>query len=139
MFIRGTPTNAQVVLKDRGCDPMGCGHYGAPRGEGLHRGVDLVAGPQWLIHSHVAGKVTKLGYPYAKDLSFRYVEVTDSDKYKHRFMYVAPMCNVGDSVLVGDIIGSCQDIAGKWGGGMKNHIHYEVKKGSEYYDPEKWL
>ena len=114
------------TLVERGYDPMGSGAYGAPRGAKTHKGIDYCAVKGAGIHSNTDGTVTKLGYAYASDLSFRYVEVTALDDTRHRFFYVYPACKVGDKIEPGDVIGFAQDIAGKWKGGMKNHIHYEI-------------
>lgn len=125
----------------RGSDPMGQGHFGASRGHRKHQGIDYVFAPETGLMSPVTGVVTKLGYPYSRDLSFRYVEVTDEDGYKHRFFYVLPGVAVGDQISEGDVIGFVQDIAIKWGNGMKNHIHYEIMvPGAErqYVDPEEF-
>ena len=139
MSISSIPSYSLLDLKDRLCDNMGCGHYGASRGARLHRGIDRVAGPEWMIKSHICGKVTKLGYPYAAELSFRYVEVTDHEAFEHRFFYLQPLVGMGAHVEPGDILGMCQDVAFYHGGGMKNHVHYEVKRGGEYFDPKDWL
>lgn len=142
MGIKATPFALPYELPLRGEDACGAGHYGAPRGARIHRGIDFECPDKAIVHSHVAGKVTKLGYPYSHDLSFRYVEIADRNRFKHRFFYVLPTVELGERITIGQGIGLCQDIASKWGTKekpMKNHIHYEVMRRDEYYDPEDWL
>lgn len=123
----------------RGCDSAGCGHFGASRGSRVHNGIDYKAEPNQEVLTHVAGIVTKLGFTYSDDLSYRYVEVT-TYKYhmKHRFFYVLPNVTVGDRVSVGDLIGFAQDIVARYpDSGMQNHVHYEIKDSTgAYIDPE---
>ncbi len=118
-----------IEAKERGCDEMGCGHFGASRGTRKHNGIDYCASPGDNICTNVAGSITKLGYTYSDDLSYRYVEVTDSEKQRHRFFYVNPEVSLGDLVSRGDVIGTAQDIAIRYAhkGNMKNHVHYEMK------------
>lgn len=123
------------VIVLRGDDPTGHGYYGARRGAKKHRGLDLVAAPGDPTISPIHGVVSKLGYPYANALQFRYVEIT-GDIYRVRLMYVEPSVKVGDRVFEGDQIGTVQDIASYWNPSMKNHVHYEVYKHGLLTDPE---
>lgn len=121
-------------LKARKCDEWGCGHFGAGRGDRDHKGVDLAVMPGTLISSPVAGHVTKLGYVYRDDLTWRYVEV-EAQGYRFRFFYVDPRVNVSDTVNVGDILGAVQPIAERYPK-ITPHIHFEIKNpGGEYVDP----
>ena len=129
-----------VQTPHRGSDDWGSGAYKASRGHRDHNGIDYVASPGSLLRSPISGTVSKLGYPYASDLSMRYIEVTDSLQKKHRFFYVLPGKVVGDYVEEGDLIGVVQDVASKYTTEdkiMKNHIHYEIKdRNGEYLNPE---
>ncbi|MCA1800695.1 MAG: hypothetical protein LC650_05325 [Actinobacteria bacterium] len=69
---------AQYMPLEMRNDRAGGGGYGAPRGRNRkHNGVDLLVQPGDHILSTMAGFVTKHGYCYADDLSWRYVEVED--------------------------------------------------------------
>jgi len=116
-------------------DPTGHGYYGAKRGNKKHRGLDLVADPGEAVISPIHGVVSKLGYPYAGNLEFRYVEIT-GQPYRVRLMYVRPDVQVGDRIFKGQPVGVVQDIAGYWNPEMKNHIHMEVYKHGLLTDPE---
>ncbi|MDX1341254.1 MAG: M23 family metallopeptidase [Reinekea sp.] len=126
-------------LPKRGTDDWGNGEFGASRGDRQHNGIDYACYPGTPIYSKVYGSVTKLGYPYGDDLSYRYVQITDNEGLKHRFFYVQPDVKVGDRVTPQTVIGTAQDIAGRYAQPdkvMKNHIHYEIKNGSRFIDPE---
>jgi len=128
-------------LPHRGTDDFGNGEFGAPRGNRTHKGIDYACYPGTEIHSTVYGEVTKLGYPYADALQFRYVEITDNEGLKHRFFYVEPNVDFGDRVLQGDVIGYAQDIAGHYNTEdryMKGHIHYEILSNGEPINPEEF-
>ena len=128
-----------IILKEielRGNDPTGHGYYGAKRGNRKHKGLDLVAVPLTDVFSPIDGVITKLGYPYAGNLTFRYVEITN-DIYRVRVMYCQPKSLVvGKRVFEADKIGEVQDIAKYWNPKMKNHIHFEVYKHGLLTDPE---
>lgn len=124
----------EIVL--RGNDPTGHGYYGAKRGNSKHKGVDIVAKPNEDVFTPIHGVITKLGYPYAKNLKFRYVEITN-DTYRIRLMYVSPKkISVGNRVFEGQKIGKAQDIASYWNPKMKNHIHVEAYKNGLLTDVE---
>ncbi len=117
----------RAILPHRGTDDYGSGEFGAPRGDRTHKGIDYACYPGTVIESGVYGTVTKLGYPYAEALQYRYVEVTDSLRQRHRYFYVDPSVDVGEKVMAGDSIGVSQDIAAHYTNGvMKNHVHYEI-------------
>ena len=129
----------KTILPHRGTDDWGSGAFGANRGRRTHKGIDYACYPDTRILSPVNGEVTKLGYPYADDLSYRYVQITDMNGYQHRLFYVEPGVDMGDHVLFGDLVGTAQDIAGRYKTPekyMKNHIHYEILVDGEPIDPE---
>ena len=94
----------------RGEDNWGSGAYGASRGSRKHRGVDYKPRQGEHIMSICAGVVSKVGYPYGDDLSFRYVEVTDRDDYRVRVMYIEPMVTEGMQVFRHYVIGAAQEL-----------------------------
>ena len=118
------------VLEKRTGDPWGSGEFGAPRGTRTHKGIDYTCPVGAVIHTPVSGKVTKLGYPYSDDLTFRYVEITDKDDARHRLFYVSPTVEKGDIVQAGESVGIQQDISGRYRDDNKppmiNHCHYEI-------------
>ena len=127
----------QVVALPIRSDPAGDGHYGAPRGHRTHRGVDYACVVGEPILSPVNGVITKLGYCYGDDLSWRYVQVTDGDLLHHRLFYVEPLVKVGHVVTNNMVVGNAQDIGRRYPDkDMLPHIHLEVMtdKG-EYIDP----
>ena len=129
-------TNPIDTLIERGRDPKGHGDFGMPRGAKRHRGWDVVGQPGIDIKSPISGKITKHGYMY-DGLPFRYVEIT-GETYRFRLGY-AELRNdlkVGRLVFEADCIAILQDIAGHWGGGMKNHLHIECYKNGLLTDPE---
>lgn len=127
-------------LPIRTLDAYGEGIYGASRGDRTHKGVDLACYPGTDICPIYAGKVTKLGFPYKDDLTFRYVEVTVPLGLRMRFFYVDPQVEVGDSVRAETIIGRSQDLSKRYPKGITNHVHFEVKNSKgEYIDPTPFI
>lgn len=121
-------------MSERRCDGHGCGHYGASRGTRTHKGVDLNCKPKTLVYSPVAGTVTKIGYPYSDDLSYRYVEISEQG-YAFRVFYVDPLVEKGQKVSKTTIIGEAQDLRDRYSG-IQNHVHFEIKNADgDYIDP----
>lgn len=125
------------ILPRRRRDKWGSGHFGASRsgGKRKHKGIDFAAEPGTAIYSPVHGRVTKLGYPYGDDLSFRYVEVT-AGGLRHRLFYIYPRVAKGDIVDPGDLLGIVQDSDKRYPG-ITNHVHYEILDAdNEAIDPD---
>ena len=128
-----------TIAPPRGRDAFGSGHFGAPRGGRDHLGCDYACAVGTKVCSLTNGVVTKLGYAYSDDLSYRYVEVTDGGGYKHRYFYVSPMVLVNDRIYRTDVLGTAQDISARYDDNlrkMRNHVHYEILKGRVAVDPE---
>lgn len=130
-----TPPFDNIV--ERGRDPKGHGDYGMPRGGKKHRGWDIVGNPGDLIKAPIDGIITKHGYMYDFAPQFRYVEIT-GQTYRIRLGYSELMdgLKIGDPIIEADCVSTLQDIAGYWGGDMKNHLHIEVYKNGLLTDPE---
>ena len=134
----------------RGRDRHGAGYYGASRGKRKHNGIDCLSNANSVeIHAEGSivramnfGMVTKLGYPYANDLSYRYVEVQDAKGYRCRYFYTDPTVEVGDSIEIGEMLGTVQVVKDSQGEPIVPHVHFEVVTGSRpkaYHDPVKYL
>ena len=121
------------ALPMRQCDSQGCGHFDAPRSNRKHAGIDLACNPGTAICSPVAGKVTKIGWPYAGEPLIRYVQIT-ADGYDYRVFYVEPVVSLGDTVTTMDVIGAAQELESMTRGGTQ-HVHFEIKHGAGYVDP----
>ena len=134
-------------LRER--DSYGLGHFGASRGKNSkgekinHNGIDHECVPGSQIFSPVEGEVTKLGYTYTNDLSFRYVQITTKEGYNVRVFYVKPFVSLGDYVTDNDIIGSSQKLGDRYPVdkdhplGISEHVHLEVKDlQGKFIDPK---
>jgi len=121
----------------RHADEYGSGLFGASRGKRDHNGIDYCVYPGSIILSPVTGRVTKLGYPYSSDLSYRYVQITCERGYNHRFFYVQPQVMPHTAVLKGEPIGISQELGNRYPR-ITEHIHYEIKVGNDYIDPDDY-
>jgi murein DD-endopeptidase MepM/ murein hydrolase activator NlpD len=116
----------QSQLMIRGQDAHGNGGFGSPRGEGrTHKGIDICAYPGSGIYPIVPGRVSKLGFPYADDLAFRYVQITWSNIH-YRYFYIEPLVDLGEWVDPQTIIGTVQDLTERYPG-ITNHFHFSIK------------
>ena len=127
------PTSMSV----RGCDALGCGHFGAPRSIGTHKGSDYSAAAGQTVVAATSGVIDKIGYPYADDLSFRYIRIVADDGYTVRQLYVLPAAGieVGEPVTAGEVIGTEQTLSGRYPG-ITEHSHTDIKKDGAYENPE---
>lgn len=121
----------------RGQDKFGSGSYGTRRdgGRRSHNGVDYISYAGQSIRAVIGGTITKIGYPYANDMTFRYVEISNSN-YSVRHMYVLPASYIqkGSIVRSGDVIGSSQSLLLRYPG-ITDHVHIEIKYKGGYIDP----
>ena len=113
-------------------DAAGAGHFGAPRGNRKHKGQDYACLPATEILAPVPDgqvwSVSKLGYPYGDDLSYRYVEIRDLNDRRHRVFYVEPSVELHDMVTSKTVIGKAQDVTKRYPQypAMTPHVHYEI-------------
>ncbi len=119
----------------RGFDSHGSGAWKAARGHRDHNGVDYAIADNSSILSLACGKVTKVGYPYKDDLRFRYIQVT-TNGLDLRYFYVEPMVKQGDMVEKGQVLGALQTLQKRYPG-ITPHLHFEIKDGDEYLEPQK--
>lgn len=125
------PTGKGVRISDR----HGQGHFGASRGKRTHKGVDYVAEVGQDIKAVMSGRITKVGYPYGNDLSYRYVEISNDDTgYRIRQFYVKPCVINDDWVSQGDVIGVAQCLDRRYAG-ITEHVHLEIYKNGVLVDP----
>jgi hypothetical protein len=133
-------------LTKRHVDSFGAGHYGASRAGGtrLHNGIDYYnsVGDDLLWSLPKPGVVTKFGYPYADDLSYRYVRIEttedDGEVFDHEFFYVEPdaALSLGMVVEEGHVIGQFQGLGSRYHG-IPNHVHYQIRHNGKHIDPQK--
>jgi murein DD-endopeptidase MepM/ murein hydrolase activator NlpD len=123
----------------RGVDAYGSGAFGATRdgGRRRHGGVDFIAWPGETVRAPIAGVVTRIGAAYTGKSGLSYVEITDpASRYTARVLYIGPTVQIGTAIAAGDVIGRAQDLAGRYPGGMTNHVHVELSgRGSGRLNP----
>lgn len=112
----------------RGHDDFGDGEFGARRDGGTraHEGVDYVATAGQEVSAPMSGYVTKIGYAYAGDAELKFVEITNPAlDYAARAFYVNPDVEVGQSVRLGQPIGTVESLQGHYPG-ITDHVHLEI-------------
>lgn len=121
-------------------DAAGLGHFGAPRGDRTHKGLDIIAAPGAFVRAPLAGVVKRIGYVYPGNFDFQFVEIEGDNGDLVRVLYVAPLPGiVRRTVGRGDAIGTAQPIAAHHGGGMINHVHVELIREGKKLDPLQFL
>jgi|SRR3990167_2542777 len=125
----------KAALPVRQSDKYGDGKYLASRGDRKHNGVDFACYPGTSILSNCNGLVTKIGYPYASDPSYKYVEIKDASGYSLRYFYLNPFVNKDDEVKEGQVIGTVQSLQNRYPG-ITGHCHLEIKdEQGKFIDP----
>jgi hypothetical protein len=145
------PTYVEGVTRSpigeiRGQDSRGCGLFGSSRDGGArrHAGVDYTAAPGQSVFAVIDGVVSKIGYPYADDLSYRYIEITSQDRhpggksYVVRQFYVNPGVELGANVEAREAIGTYQELGSKYPG-VTEHVHVEMRYDGVLVDPTELI
>jgi RHS repeat-associated protein len=117
------PTGGEI----RGCDPQGCGTWGANREGGrLHPGIDLVSNPDQDIVAPFEGRVLlPKDYPTRIDIAGKnHFGMIYYAKPSEAVISAQPQ---GLRVSVGQIIGTALEIRGTlYPSNITNHIHFEL-------------
>ncbi|NOT36440.1 MAG: M23 family metallopeptidase [Saprospiraceae bacterium] len=130
------------VMQLRGCDPLGCGNFGASRGSRTHNGIDIACLSGSNVYAPLDCKVIRTVDPYG-DRKYSGIELAslndNNDKLTIIIMYMNPdIFKIGQNVKRGDVIGSCQDITVKYPG-ITPHLHIEMLINNSYVDPTELL
>ncbi len=114
---------------ERGEDHYGSGQFGARRdaGERRHEGVDFISTPGQVVNAPMAGYVSHIGFAYVDDRALRSIEITNRRTgYVARILYVDPDVAEGQTITLGQAIGSAQDLTRRYPDGITNHVHVQV-------------
>lgn len=119
-------------------DGFGDGDYGASRDGGVrrHEGVDYSARAGQTAVAPISGYVTKIGYAYADDREFRFVEITNPALgVEARVFYLNPGVVEGQAVRLGAPIGRVESLQGRYPG-ITDHVHLEIAEAGRRINPE---
>ena len=107
-------------------DTIGTGHFGAPRRDRKHNGVDFLCTPGQIVISPIDGFVSRIAYPYASR-TYKGLEIV-GERVSVLIFYIEPAVDIQRShVKAGDIIGTAQDVSKMHGNAMKPHVHLGIK------------
>jgi peptidoglycan LD-endopeptidase LytH len=118
-------------------DSKGDGAFWASRIGRYHEGVDLVCQEGETVYSPIDGKITRKAYPYSNDRNYEGCVIFDDKTQTEVKLFYMVTNKVGQVVKQGDEIGKCQAINRKYGGGMINHLHLEIREEGVLINPEE--
>lgn len=124
--------------KTRGCDPMGCGYFGASRNGHTHKGLDFTVREHQAVKAPFPCTIVRYGYPYADDYTQRLVEINGINaysRYRAKIMYINGIYEIGTTIQSGKTLCYAGNIAKKHGNGMTNHVHFELYDNGKLIDP----
>jgi murein DD-endopeptidase MepM/ murein hydrolase activator NlpD len=118
-------------------DPKGDGRYKSSRSGGsrAHNGLDFVCIPGEEVLSPIAGKIIRETQVYGNDPVYRGVVIADNKGWEVKLFYVKVTARVGATVAKGEVVGTCQSIASKYGAPMKDHVHLELRINGKLQNP----
>lgn len=125
-------------------DSAGQGHFGAPRGDRTHDGVDRYVAPGSMIVAPENGFIGRYGWAYAGDPNWRIVDFHGHRSgLQYRFFYcVAVGHRYGDRVEAGQPIAMAQDVRERYPNApdMLPHVHIELLDADgRQLNPEDYL
>lgn len=122
----------------RRCDCWGEGHFGAPRGQRTHQGVDIVAIAGQPVGAPMHALVVRVAEPYDDDaiLSGLLLRGIGADAgIEAKLFYVAPdLALIGQTVVPGQCIGIVQSLQARYPA-ITDHVHLEIWTGDLRIDP----
>lgn len=104
------------------------------RGGRIHEGVDIAAPKGTLIHATLDGEIVKTGLS-ASYGNFVEVEHVDGIHSFYAHMSRTAGLKVGEPVKAGEVIG----YVGATGDATGPHLHFEIRKDGEHFDPTRFM
>lgn len=107
-------------------DEMGQGHWGAPRGDRIHKGVDFksVSGQEVIAPFDLTiERISRPNVSYLSGIAFK------NEYSKGNMWYFTPDVSlIGKEVKQGEVIGHAQALREYYGPKMTNHIHFQFSE-----------
>jgi murein DD-endopeptidase MepM/ murein hydrolase activator NlpD len=107
---------------------------GEDRNGKIHEGVDIAAPKGTLIHATMAGQIVRTGLSQSYG---NFVEVMHLDGISSFYAHMSRTAGlkVGDPVKSGDVLG----YVGSTGHSTGPHLHFEIRKDGEHFDPSLFM
>ena len=126
--------------KLRKCDSHGCGHFGAPRGNRDHMGLDFETTLGQIIYAPTDCVVNRHG-KVANDGRHDLIELVwkeGNDDFRCKIMYVYGMLPVNSLIRSGGVIAQADTLQDKYQG-ITEHVHLELIKNGQHVDPAPYF
>jgi LysM repeat protein len=120
-------------------DSGGQGHFHAPRGARLHKGLDILSTPGQPVRAPISGRL-EISNPQNVHSGFKIT--SDDGKTVVKVFYVKYDASlIGKRVNAGDNVGTAQDLQmqNKYPQNVKDHVHVEVIKNGNKVDPKPFF
>jgi len=128
-------------------DPWGDGHFGAPRGDHTHKGIDLRVYHREALVAPLICRVKRIAWPYRYQGKYMGIVLRSANEARNaeiKIFYMVPdetkLWTKSHQVLLqGELIGMAQNISEKYDYRMLSHIHLELRIDGKLVDPEPYL
>jgi hypothetical protein len=129
-------------FKIRGIDKFGSGKFGATRKKSTgeiykHEGIDVLTFAGQPIKAPFDLKFIRIAKPY-KDDNILSGGIWKNENLEMKIFYISPITNK-TKFSKGEIIGYSQNLNEKYGEGIGNHIHVEIRENGNLINPEKYV
>ncbi len=126
----GSPLGRMIIRNDK----AGNGNFWKSRMGYYHEGIDVLCEKGETVYAPISGTIERKAYPYANDKRFEGCVIKNATTEIKLFYMICS--KVGQNVEKGEVIGICQAISTKYEGGMKNHLHIEIRQDNILINPE---
>jgi hypothetical protein len=129
-------------FKIRGVDKFGSGKFGAQRRKSTgevytHQGIDILTYSGQAIKAPFDLQFIRVADPYPNDKTLK-GGIWKSGNLELKIFYMIPNTNQ-KTFKKGEIIGYAQNLNDKYGEGIGNHIHLEIRENGNLINPEKYV
>ena len=121
-------------------DSGGSGEYKSSRSSeaGIHQGVDLSVSVGQAVYAPINGTITRKANPYANDSRYSGLLLKGENGEEIKIFYCLSD-KIGQTVQRGERIATTQAISKKYGSGVTDHIHVELRINGVLTDPTNYL
>lgn len=129
-------------FKIRGVDKFGSGKFGAQRRKSTgevytHQGIDILTFSGQPIKAPFDLSFVRIANPYPNDKTLKGA-IWKSNNLEMKIFYLTPITDK-KSFKKGEVIGYAQNLNEKYGEGIGNHIHLELRENGNIINPEKYV